>query len=134
MERGQEPSPRKCGGTLEVEVEVEVAVEVGVGPDVEYVITSRGALPEAPSKLVANFRPHAEPVPLTISERLFPDCQSERPTTSWITGPISASEYQVFAFHWEFVLSLTLLLVSVRWDGRLEEEKVGLLAEASAAL
>src|SRR6478736_3749982 len=96
-------------------------------------MTSLAAVAAEPSKPVTNFRPQAVPVPCRMSDRLLPLCQSPRLTSSWTTGAISSSVYQVLASHCVFELCATFCVVSVRWEGGLLAEKVGLLPVASAA-
>ena len=96
-------------------------------------MTSLGAFSAEPSIPVTNLRPQAPPVPVKMIERLLPLCQSARVTTSCRTGAISSRPYQVFASHWVSELWATLCVVSVRCDGRLLAENVGLLPIASAA-
>jgi len=134
------------GVAVRVAVGVRVVVAVGVcvtvGGDVGvlvaplavvYVITNLGAVAADPSKPATNFRPQAAPVPFRMTDRLFPLCQSPRFTISCTTGAISSKAYHVLACHCTFELCATFCVVSVRCDGRLLAEKVGLLPVASAA-
>jgi hypothetical protein len=86
-------------------VGVRVAVGVLVATPLEVkLIISLGAVAGDPSKLAANFRPQAPPVPRKIIDKLVPLCQSVRLTSSWSTGAISSSVYQVLASHCAFEL------------------------------
>ena len=113
---------------------VSVAVGSGV-PELVYVTISRGAVAAAPSKLLTNFLEKAPlPVPLRMMDRLFPDCQSARPTTSCTTAFMSSREYQVLAAQLTLSLWLTALTVTVRCDGRVRTVNGLLLPTASAAI
>ena len=92
-----------------------------------------GARAAEPSTLVTNFRPQAEPVPVRMSDRLCPLCQSARLMTACTTGAISSSPYQVLACHDTLELCATDCVVSGRCPGGLLAEKVGLSPAASAA-
>jgi hypothetical protein len=103
------------GVGVDVRVAVAGAVDVPVGVGVvegvldatmlEVKLTiSFGAVIGEPSKLAANFRPQAPPVPCRIIDKLVPLCQSARLTSSWTTGAISSSVYQVLASHCVFEL------------------------------
>jgi len=130
------------GGAVLVALGVPVAVLaggavaegelVGTRLDVKLMISFGAVIGDA-SRLVTNFLPQAPPVPVKMIERLLPLCQSPRLTTSCRTGAISSRSYQVFASHWVSELWTTLRVVSVRCDGRLLAENVGLLPIASAA-
>src|SRR5579859_989949 len=82
-------------------VRVAEGAEVLVAPPaVWYEMTSLGAPAGEPSLLSVNMRPQGEPVPVRMTDRLLPLCQSGRLTTAWTTGAISSRLYQVLASHW----------------------------------